>query len=124
MTQLDTLPVMSQQVKQKTKIDPILSKVLQYTKRSWPSQTLKELEFYKNQHTELIIDGNCHLWSIQVIIPAKLQVPVFTNFTVVTLECQGLSLWHGATCDGAALTQGHRTDGPRMPAMSQHQALS
>ena len=72
MTQLDILPVTSRQVQQKTKIDPILSKVLQYTKRSWPGQTPKKLEPYKNQQTELTIDGNCHLWGIRVIIPAKL----------------------------------------------------
>ena len=58
MTQLDTLPVTSHQVQPKKRIDPILSKVQQYTKRGWPNQTPKELELYKNRQTELIIEGN------------------------------------------------------------------
>ncbi len=73
MSQLDSLPVTSRQVQRATKNDSILSRVLRYTKSGWPTQTPTELEPFKNRHAELSIEGNCLLWGIRVIIPAKLQ---------------------------------------------------
>ena len=76
MGQIDALPVTSTQVQHETKVDPILSKVLQYTKYGWPSQIQKELEPYKNHCNEFTIEGHCLLWGIRVVIPAKLQAKV------------------------------------------------
>ena len=46
MGKIDILLVTSTQVQHETKVDPILRKVLQYTKYGWPSQIKKELEPY------------------------------------------------------------------------------
>ena len=104
MTQLDTLPVTSHQVQQKKRIDPILSKVQQYTKRGWPSQTPKELELYKNRKLSSllkeIVSSGVFQWSVQL----SCKVLYFINLTVVTLEWRRWSLWHGATYGSTTLT--------------------
>ena len=73
IAQLDSLPVTSVQVCQATRSDPILSKVLEYTKNGWPRQVPKTLEPFHNRQAELTVEGDCILWGIRVVVPEKLQ---------------------------------------------------
>ena len=82
MGQIDALPVTSTQVQHETKVDSILSKVLQYTKYGLPSQVQKELEPYKDRCHEFTIKGHCLLWGIRVVIPAKLQATSYKSQTL------------------------------------------
>ena len=82
VVQLDSLPVTSLQIRQATRNDPVLSKVLEYTKNGWPSDVPKSLEPYKNRKSELTTEGDCLLWGIRVVVPAKYQ-----NVVLQELHC-------------------------------------
>ena len=45
--------------------DPVLSKVLQYTRQLWPAEVTEELKPYFNRREELTLEGNCLLWGIE-----------------------------------------------------------
>ena len=72
VAQINSLPVTAQQMNRLTKSDPCLSKVLQYTRQSWPSTVPEQMKPYKHRANEIIIEGNCLLWGIKVLIPEKL----------------------------------------------------
>ena len=76
-TEADTIfNIASVQVRQATRSDPILSKVLEYTKNGWPRQVPKTLEPFHNRQAELTVEGDCILWGIRVVVPEKLQSAV------------------------------------------------
>ena len=71
--QVQALPVTSQDIRNATRRDPVLSKVYRYVEKGWPSQVDEELKPFKDKQTELTIEGDCVLWGIRVIIPKPLQ---------------------------------------------------
>ncbi len=73
ISQILSLPVTSKNVQQATKSDPILSKVLRYTRDGWPTQVPDEL---KNYYSEISIEADCLLWGIRIIVPKSLQAQV------------------------------------------------
>ena len=56
-----------------TRRDPVLSKVLHYTKQDWPTTIPNDLKPYWTKRTELAVEDDCLMWGIRVIVPAKLQ---------------------------------------------------
>ena len=74
--QIETLPVTSAQLKTATNRDPILSKVLRYTKRGWPTEVPDTLKPFWYHRSELSIEGNCILRGTRVIVPSKLREEV------------------------------------------------
>ena len=64
---------MHQQIQQATERDPVLSKVLTYTRQCWPSAVPDELNPYHNRREELTLEGNCVLWGMRVVVPDSLQ---------------------------------------------------
>ena len=71
--QLDSLPVTHRQIQQATERDPVLSKVLTYTRQCWPLVVPDELKPYSNRREELTLEGNCVLWGMRVVVPDSLQ---------------------------------------------------
>ena len=67
--QIEALPVTSVQLKHATSHDPILS----VYKQGWPDKVDKTLRPYWNRRTELTLEGDCIMWGIWVVVPAKLQ---------------------------------------------------
>ena len=73
ISQIEALPVTAAQIEVATQNDPVLSKVLLYTKRGWPlKQADTFIPFYRRRQ-ELTIEGSCLLWGTRVVIPRKLQ---------------------------------------------------
>ena len=64
---------MSCQLKQPTRTDPILSKVLMLTKTGWPPQISKALKPYWNRQLELSLEDDCIMWDNRVVVPNKWQ---------------------------------------------------
>ena len=64
------------QLKAATRQDPVLNKVLHYTKRGWPLQVPESLKPYWNRRMELSLEDDCVMWSIRVVVPRKLQEPM------------------------------------------------
>ena len=71
--QIGTLPVQAKQLCQETANDPLLSKVLLYTKEGWPREVDAQLLPFSRRKLELTIESGCLMWGIKVIIPNKLQ---------------------------------------------------
>ena len=74
ISQLESLPVTSTQLRTCIRQDCTLSKVLRCTKEGWPERcndiTLKP---YWHRRHEITIEQQCVLWGIRVVIPEKLR---------------------------------------------------
>lgn len=69
-TQLDELPVMSDDIGQETRKDPVLSKVLDYTLNGWPNYVSdRDLQPYFQRRDQLSSEQGCVLWGLRVVIP-------------------------------------------------------
>ena len=72
--QIEALPVTAAHLRQATRSDPILSKVLQNLKQGyWLDQRSEALSPYANKQHELSIENDTLLWGLRVMIPAKLR---------------------------------------------------
>ena len=76
VAQIDTLPVTAKQLRTVTRQDPVLSKVLLYTKCGWPSTIPDVLQPYWKRRLELSLEDECIIWGIRVVIPHKLRKKV------------------------------------------------
>ena len=66
----------AQAVKKATKKDPVLSKVLHYTRRGWPEEVPNALKQYASKRMELSIEDERLLLGMQVIILKTLQAAI------------------------------------------------
>lgn len=73
VSQLDSLPVTSQQLQAATRTDPVLSRILRCTREGWPKQPDDQLRPYWSHRHEFTIEQECLLWGIRALIPKKLQ---------------------------------------------------
>ncbi len=80
IAQIESLPIMFRQIQKATQRDPVLSKVLRYTKNGWPCQVPAVLKPFCTRSHELTVEGECLLWGIRVLIPKKLQKDILQEF--------------------------------------------
>ena len=73
IAQVEALPITAKQVQSATRQDPVLSKVLHFTRSGWPSQVPETLVPYSRRRQELAIEDGCLMWGIRVVIPKKLR---------------------------------------------------
>ena len=81
--QVEYLPVTFMQLQRATRRDPVLCKVLNYTKSGWPSHFTsankvipEELKPFWSRRHELTTECDCLLWGTRVVIPQKLYTAV------------------------------------------------
>lgn len=74
VSQLETLPITVQKIRQETQRHPVLSQVHNYVLRGWPSEVNDDLlrPYVSRQH-ELTIHDGCVLWGSRVVIPDCLR---------------------------------------------------
>ena len=75
-TCLEELPVRACDIKNATKVDPVLAKVVMYTSRGWPQSTKDlsdDLKPFYWKRNELTIEQGCILWGLRVVIPQRFQ---------------------------------------------------
>ena len=74
---LDSSPVGSADIKEHTRKDPTLSKVMRYCEMGWPANAnvLSAHEFtpYTRRKDELSLQDGCILWGSRVVVPPKLR---------------------------------------------------
>ena len=72
---LDSLPVTCKEIKDATRKDPVLSRVLQYIQEGWP-RTVTDERFkpYFHRRDELSTEMNCVMWGMRVIIPEQYRL--------------------------------------------------
>ena len=70
------MPIRAKEIREATRIDPILSQVLKYTLEGWPvhlSQSQSELKSYLSQKEHLSVEQGCVLFGYRVIVPITFQ---------------------------------------------------
>ena len=66
--------VSAKQIASATLHDPVLSRVLYFTRVGWPKHNSQdELQPYWTKRLELTVEQGCLLWGIRVIVPPSLQ---------------------------------------------------
>ena len=71
---VDCLPITHKEISHATRVDPELSKVLEFVKSGWP-QHVEDLRLKPlfHRHYEMSIEQDCLLWGIRVVIPTRYQ---------------------------------------------------
>ena len=123
ISQVDALPVHTSQVMTATRTDPLLSKVLRYTRMGWPQETPEELRPYWLKKEEIAVEGDCIMWGTRVIVPSKLREKILLELHrghpgVVRMKALARSYvwWPGLDRDVENCAK-------RVPAMSSQQEL-
>ena len=64
-------PVTARHIQSGTQKDPVLSRVLQYTRRGWPesAKTDTQLSPFYHRKAEISVEDGCLLWGSRIIIP-------------------------------------------------------
>ena len=97
--QIGTLPVDPKQIHLETSNDPLLSKVLMYTKEGWPQEIDAQLHPFFRRKLEITIECGCLMWGIKVIVPNKPQGRVLEELHaghtgIVRMKCLARScIW-------------------------------
>lgn len=76
LNQINSLPLSAQELRGATSKEPVLSQVLRYTARGWPSEVPENLKPYHRHKEELSIEAGCLLRGMWVVIPQKLREQV------------------------------------------------
>lgn len=71
--QIEALSVTAVDLLAATRTDPILSKVLRYSRQGWPPTIFDSLKPYFNRREELSLEDDCIMWGVQVVVPTKLR---------------------------------------------------
>ena len=79
MTQFETLPVSSADVRRETSRDSTLSRVFVNTMKGWQNNSDPDLATYYSRRNELTIHDGCLMWGISAIIPNKLHTKVLNE---------------------------------------------
>ena len=71
---VDRLPITHKEISHATRVDPVLSRVLEFVKSGWPQhvEDLRLKPFFHLRY-ELSIEQDCLLWGIRVISPTRYQ---------------------------------------------------
>ena len=74
--QIEAFPIKATQLRHATRRDPILSRLLRYTKSGWPDSFSDTLKPYYYRQSELSVEEDCLLWGSRVIVPFSLREQV------------------------------------------------
>ena len=78
---LDSSPVTASQIRLWTKRDPLLARVLKFTKEGWPEACVEELNMddlkpFSSRRMELSVQDDCLLWGSRVVVPLPGRLPI------------------------------------------------
>ena len=73
INKLNETPVTFQMIAEATKRDKTLTKVMHYTRTSWPDEVPSVLKPYHDRKLELSIQENCLMWGQRVVVPQELH---------------------------------------------------
>ena len=76
LTQIACLPIDADGLQKATREDTLLSRVVNYVQRGWPSSVDSELKPFWNKRMELSIEAGCLLWGMRVVVPRVCQQAV------------------------------------------------
>ena len=131
MSQVEALPVTAKAIQKASRIDPVLSKVILYTRKGWPSTVRDVFKPYYHCRNELIVEEDCLLWGTRIIIPSALRSSILEDLQrdhpgVVRMKAMARSyLWWpkldkeieqcAKQCDHCQAVKGHPPSAPLHP---------
>ena len=79
--QMERTPVTATQIREATRGDPVLSRVVYCTLHGWPAQDSipEELKMYYTKQEEFTVEDGCLLGGTRVVIPAKYRAAVLSE---------------------------------------------
>ena len=131
MSQVEALPVTAKAIQKASRIDPVLSKVILYTRKGWPSTVRDVFKPYYHRRNELTVEEDCLLWGTRIIIPSALRSSILEDLHrdhpgVVRMKAMARSyLWWPKLdkeieqcekqCDHCQAVKGHPPSAPLHP---------
>ena len=97
---IDVLPVSADMIRPATQRDPILSRVVEYTKHGWPPSTEKEMKPFQRRKNELTLEDGCLMWGLRVIIPTRYRAQLLEELHEGHLGMVKMKALARATCGG------------------------
>ena len=89
-----------------TRRDPVMSEVLDYILKGWPSQVKEEIKPYWSKKFELSAEAGCIFWSGRVVIPPRARDTVLIDLHIghpgasrMKSLARGLVWWPGRDKD-------------------------
>ena len=71
---VDCLPITHKEISHATRVDPVLSRVLELIRSGWPQHIeYLRLKTFFNRRYELSIEQDCLLWGLRVVIPTRFR---------------------------------------------------
>ena len=77
--QIQALPVTAAKVGSCSRHDPQVSRVMHFTRCGWPSSVPADLKPFHSRRKELTVEGDCLLWGVRVVVPAKLRARILSD---------------------------------------------
>ena len=77
--QIQALPVTAAKVGSCSRHDPQVSRVMHFTRCGWPSSVPADLKPFHSRREELTVEGDCLLWGVRVVVPAKLRARILSD---------------------------------------------
>ena len=81
---IDSMPVTAKQIRDATRTDPVLGRVLTFIKFGWPDGEVEDerLRPFFNKRQELTLEQDCILWGLRVVVPEELRAAVLAELHV------------------------------------------
>ena len=79
--QIERTPITAARIREATRGDPVLSRVLHYILHGWPAEdnTPEELRFYRAKREEFTVEDGCLLRGTRVVIPSRYRQEVLSE---------------------------------------------
>ena len=79
--QIECAPITAGRIKEATRGDPVLSRVLHHMLHGWPAEenTPEELRFYRAKREEFTVEDGCLLRGTRVVIPSRYRQEVLSE---------------------------------------------
>ena len=79
--QIERTPITATRIRQVTRGDPVLPRVLHYVLHGWPAEenTPEEFRFYRTKREEFTVEDGCLLRGTRVVIPSRYRQEVMSE---------------------------------------------
>ena len=79
--QIERTPITAGRIREATRGDPVLSRVLHYILHGWPAEdnTPEELRFYRAKREEFTVEDGCLLRGTRMVIPSRYRQEVLSE---------------------------------------------
>ena len=77
--QMERIPITASKIREATRVDPVLSRVVHCVLHGWPVAIPEELKIYYSKQEEFTVEGGCLLRGTKVVILSRYQAAVLSE---------------------------------------------